>query len=76
MQKFQPLILSEITLSKELKLLCSNWNYTIFGSTRDRQTEQTKFCELSNNNEDSCWHKMLFLVPESLRPAFAGLVQR
>ena len=75
-QKFQPLILSEITLSKELKLLCSNWNYTIFGSTRDRQTEQTKFCELSNNNEDSCWHKMLFLVPESLRSAFAGLVQR
>jgi FkbM family methyltransferase len=74
--KFQPLILSEIALSEELTLLCSNWNYRIFGATRDRRTEQTKFCDLSNNNEGSCWHKMLFLVPQSLQPAFAGLVQR
>jgi FkbM family methyltransferase len=74
--KFQPLILTECSLSEELALLCSDWNYRIFAATRDRKTERDTFRELSSENADAYWCKMLFLVPESLQPAFAGLVQR
>jgi FkbM family methyltransferase len=70
--KFQPLILTECTLTQELIQLCDTWNYSIFSSIRDRQTNRTSFRELSASNE-ACWYKMLFLVPQSRQPAFAGL---
>lgn len=73
--KFQPLILTEVTLSEELKRLCSCWNYRIFGAVRDRQTNQTRFSDLSSKNSVTDWHKMVFLVPQSLQTAFAGMVQ-
>jgi FkbM family methyltransferase len=73
--KFQPLILTEVKLSEELGLLCSGWNYQIFGAVRDFRTSQARFSDLSGWTSDGGWHKMIFLVPQSLQAAFAGMVQ-
>jgi len=73
--KFQPLILTEVELSEDLKLLCTGWNYRIFGAVRDRQTNQTRFSDLSGSSSETDWRKMIFLVPQSLQAAFAGMVQ-
>jgi FkbM family methyltransferase len=74
-KKFQPLILTEVRLSPELLLLCSGWNYRIFGPVCDRQTNRTRFSDFSGENSDNDWYKMIFLVPQSLQAAFAELVQ-
>ena len=73
--KFQPLLLTEVELSEELRLLCSSWNYRIFGPVCDRQTNKTRFSDFSGKNSDADWHKMVFLVPQSLQAAFDGMVQ-
>ena len=71
--KYQPLILTECGLSEELILLCSGWSYKVFATLRDRRTLETKFRELTSKDVNNCWHKMLFLVPAALQPAFAEL---
>lgn len=73
--KFQPLILTECGLSEDLAGLCANWSYKIYGTIRDRKSLKTQFRELTAKDANRCWHKMLFLAPPSLQPAFAELAR-
>jgi FkbM family methyltransferase len=70
----QPLILTECGYTGESRQLCADWNYKIFGYTRDHSTLKVSFREFTSSDEESLWYKMLFLVPPRLYPAFSQLV--
>ncbi len=70
-----PLILAECDLGVELRELCQEWNYRIFGFVRDRQSLRTSFKELTSSG-DGEWFKMLFLVPPRLTADFSQQVRQ
>ena len=70
----QPLILTECGYTGQSRQLCADWNYRIFGYTRDRSTMKISFREFTSSDEESLWYKMLFLVPSHLWPTFSQLV--
>jgi Methyltransferase FkbM domain len=70
----QPLILTECGYTGQARQLCADWNYRIFGYTRDRSTMKVAFREFTSPEEESLWYKMLFLVPSHLCPTFSQLV--
>lgn len=72
---FQPLILTECELCPELQDICKRWNYGLYGFTRERKTRRPHFREFRADAGDGDPAKMLFLVPEALRPDFDALVQ-
>jgi FkbM family methyltransferase len=69
----QPLILTECGYTGQSRQLCADWNYKIFGYTRDRSTLKVSFREFTSSDEESLWYKMLFLVPSRLYPTFSQL---
>jgi FkbM family methyltransferase len=69
----QPLILSECGYNSHSRELCARWNYRVFAFTRDRSTIKLSFEEFTSPESESHWHKMLFLVPPHLAPAFSQL---
>lgn len=70
---FQPLILTECELSSELADLCSQWNYKIFATQKDKKSGKQHFGECKPEDKENYWMKMLFLTPKSLHEAFAGV---
>jgi FkbM family methyltransferase len=70
---FQPLILTECEMSSELIDLCSQWNYKIFATHRNKKSEKQHFGECKLDDKEDYGMKMLFLTPRSLHSAFAGL---
>jgi FkbM family methyltransferase len=62
--KFQPLILSEIVIDKELMDLTTRWNYRVFAFTCDRLTYSMEFKENPEGDPPSDWYKMVFLAPK------------
>ena len=69
----QPLILTECGYTCESRQLCVDWDYKIFGFTRDRSTMKVAFLEFTSPDEESLWYKTLFLVPSRLYPTFSEL---
>ena len=67
---FQPLILTECELTTALADLCAQWRYSIFAITRNTATRRSRFMELSASDRDNLHCKMLFLVPQILKPEF------
>jgi FkbM family methyltransferase len=70
----QPLILSECGYNHLSRNLCARWNYRAFAYTRDRTTLKISFMEFNSRDFEKHWHKMLFLVPAHLAPAFSQLI--
>jgi FkbM family methyltransferase len=68
--RFQPLVLTECDDLQGLRALCRDWNYNIFGATRHTRSRKPAFLDFTLSISDLHPHKMLFLVPESLLPAF------
>jgi FkbM family methyltransferase len=69
----QPLILSECGYNHLAREICDRWNYKVFGFIRDRATLKISFVEFVSSDSERNWHKMLFLVPAHLTPAFSQL---
>lgn len=67
--RYQPLILSECSHSRELFDLCQQWRYSIFAFWCDQETLKTQFTEILPGDAGK-WIKMLFLVPRRLTKQF------
>jgi FkbM family methyltransferase len=72
----QPLILTECSSHQELVRLCTEWNYTIFAHTRNRDTFAITLRRMAGADFMECWFKMLFLVPARLEATFAAEIGR
>jgi len=71
--RFHPLILTECKDSLKLRKLCADWDYAIFGFTRDNDRLKTTFRELSISGQSLGYrYKMLFLVPNHLTKFFSA----
>jgi FkbM family methyltransferase len=65
-ERFQPLILSEIIIDSELISLVKKWRYRLFAFTCDRVTFAIKLQQLAHEEEkapSTDWYKMVFLTP-------------